>query len=126
MPSTLTLLNELKRRGGGLGAAGGNVIGQRVGGSTGGLIGAALGGGAGGALGNEYDEAGYIDPSDIYARDEWMCGICGSEIDPTLAYPEPFSASLDHITPVSAGGAHIDGNVRAAHLICNIRRGNRA
>lgn len=78
------------------------------------------------AIGNEYDEAGYIDPSDVYVRDEWMCGICGSEIDPTLAYPEPFSASLDHITPVSVGGAHADDNVRAAHLICNIRRGNRA
>src|SRR5690606_4722528 len=42
--------------GGGLGAAGGNVIGQRVGGSTGGLIGAAVGGGAGGAIGNEYGD----------------------------------------------------------------------
>lgn len=78
------------------------------------------------AIGNEYDEAGYVDPAAIYARDQWMCGICGEEIDPTLGYPEPYSVSLDHIDPVSAGGAHTEENVRAAHLICNIVRGNRA
>jgi 5-methylcytosine-specific restriction endonuclease McrA len=29
------------------------------------------------------------------------------------------SASLDHIVPVSLGGAHVPGNVQLAHLICN-------
>jgi uncharacterized protein YcfJ len=51
--------------GGGLGAAGGNVIGQKVGGSTGGLIGAAVGGGAGGAIGNAYGD----DDDDRYRGD---------------------------------------------------------
>ena len=40
--------------GGGLGAAGGSVLGNKVGGSTGSTIGAGLGGAAGGALANEY------------------------------------------------------------------------
>jgi 5-methylcytosine-specific restriction endonuclease McrA len=31
--------------------------------------------------------------------------------------------SLDHLVPVSKGGAHIATNLRLAHLQCNIRRG---
>ncbi len=59
--------------GGGLGAAGGNVIGQKVGGSTGGLIGAAVGGGAGGAIGNAYGD----DDDDRYRGDRRYYGHPG-------------------------------------------------
>ena len=35
------------------------------------------------------------------------------------------SVSLDHVVPLSRGGSHTLGNVRCAHLICNIRKGSK-
>jgi len=32
------------------------------------------------------------------------------------------SASLDHILPFAAGGAHLKANVQCSHLRCNIRK----
>ena len=61
----------------------------------------------------------------IFDRDKWLCGICDESVDATLGAPDPLSASLDHIVPVSRGGNHTVDNVRLAHLGCNIKRGNR-
>lgn len=61
---------------------------------------------------------------DLLERDGSDCGICGTSI-PDTAYPDPQSASIDHITPLSLGGQHTMENARAAHLRCNIVRGNR-
>lgn len=36
------------------------------------------------------------------------------------------SASLDHVVPLSLGGAHTPENTQASHLICNGRKGNRS
>ena len=66
-----------------------------------------------------------IRPRDIYERDSWTCGLCGDGIDPGTAWPDPLSASLDHILPLSKGGHHVPENVQAAHLSCNVRKGNR-
>lgn len=66
-----------------------------------------------------------IRPRDIYERDSWACGLCGEGIDPDVAWPDPLSASLDHILPLSKGGHHVPENVQAAHLSCNVRKGNR-
>lgn len=65
-------------------------------------------------------------PSEVFDRDGWSCAICGSAIDPELTYPAPRSVSLDHLIPLSVGGEHTRANTRAAHLECNVRRGNRA
>lgn len=62
---------------------------------------------------------------EIFERDEWQCGICVEAVDKSLKYPDPRSPSLDHIIPLSFDGDHTRANVRLAHLICNIRRGNR-
>ena len=62
---------------------------------------------------------------EVFERDGWVCGICTEPIDSELRYPEPRSASVDHIVPLSLDGEHTWGNVRAAHLDCNVRRGNR-
>lgn len=62
---------------------------------------------------------------EVFARDDWTCGLCDSPVDPTLTFPDPASASLDHIAPVSLGGAHTRANTRLAHLGCNASRGNR-
>ncbi len=61
----------------------------------------------------------------VYDRDGWICGICEEPIDPALEYPDPLSVSLDHVIPVSLDGPHSYANTRAAHLVCNERRGNR-
>lgn len=66
-----------------------------------------------------------FDPHDIYERDAWTCSLCNQPIDQALQYPNPMSASIDHIIPVSLGGAHSATNVAAAHLVCNLRKGNR-
>ena len=53
------------------------------------------------------------------------CAICHNPIDHDLTWPEPGSASVDHIVPVSRGGAlTAAGNLRVVHLICNQQRGN--
>jgi 5-methylcytosine-specific restriction endonuclease McrA len=62
--------------------------------------------------------------SEIFDRDRWRCGICGKKIDKRRSWPDPMCATLDHIIPLSEGGAHSRANTQAAHLICNSRKGN--
>lgn len=62
---------------------------------------------------------------EIGDRDGWSCGICHLPIDPDLQWPDPQSQSLDHILALSLSGEHTLANCRIAHLICNMRRGNR-
>lgn len=66
-----------------------------------------------------------IRPIDIYERDIWLCGLCLTPVDPDSRYPDPRSASLDHVQPLSLGGAHTYENVQLAHLSCNLSKGNR-
>lgn len=61
-----------------------------------------------------------FDPLEVYERDDWMCQICGSEVDRAVLYPEPMSASLDHVVPLSKGGDHTRENTVLAHLRCNL------
>jgi hypothetical protein len=60
---------------------------------------------------------------EIYERDHWVCGICGNPVDRSLVWPDPMSVSLDHIVPLSRGGAHTRANVRCTHLHCNVSKG---
>ena len=58
-----------------------------------------------------------------------ICWICGDLIDPDVAWPDPWSFSVDHVEPVSRLEANdpklLDPtNLRPAHLGCNSRRGN--
>lgn len=62
---------------------------------------------------------------EVYDRDGWVCGICTEPVDPLLKWPDPFSASLDHVVPLSLGGTHTYDNVQCAHLRCNVSKGNR-
>lgn len=63
--------------------------------------------------------------SEIFKRDEWVCGICGEDIDSGLEWPDPMSVTLDHIVPLAAGGKHERANCQAAHYSCNSRKGAR-
>lgn len=71
------------------------------------------------------DQAEPIVPADVHARDGWTCRLCGGPIDPEVAWPDPMSASVDHIVPLAAGGAHTMANVQSAHLGCNSRKRDR-
>lgn len=66
-----------------------------------------------------------VDRAAVFTRDGWICGICGDRIDRSLRWPDPMSPSLDHIHPLSRGGAHAADNCQAAHLGCNIHKGSR-
>lgn len=66
-----------------------------------------------------------FDPREVFDRDKWVCGICELSVDPRLAYPDPGSASLDHIVPLALGGPHSRANTQCAHLYCNSVKGAR-
>lgn len=63
--------------------------------------------------------------NEIFERDLWVCNLCGKPVDKTKKYPDAMSASLDHIIPLSKGGSHTKDNVQLAHLLCNIKKGNK-
>ena len=56
-------------------------------------------------------------------REQDVCAWCGRWIDPELKHPDPWSASADHVVPVSLGGDNL-GELQAMHLKCNLERGN--
>lgn len=61
----------------------------------------------------------------ILARDE-VCALCGLPVDKTKRFPDPLSASVDHIIPVAKGGhpSALD-NLQLTHLICNEVKGSK-
>jgi len=61
----------------------------------------------------------------VFERDGWVCGICSRPVDQDVSWPDPMSPSLDHILPLSRGGAHAMSNVQLAHLACNVSKGAR-
>ncbi|MER6307816.1 HNH endonuclease [Streptomyces chattanoogensis] len=65
-----------------------------------------------------------IDPYEIYERDQWICQLCHQAIDSVVEWPDLRSATLDHIKPVTLGGAHTAENLQAAHWVCNVRKGD--
>ena len=67
----------------------------------------------------------FIGPDLVYKRDGWVCGICGEPVNKDLGYPDPESASLDHIIPLATGGTHTWDNVQLAHLRCNVEKRDR-
>lgn len=53
--------------------------------------------------------------TEIFERDEGLCGICGEAVDPANWH-------LDHIVPLARGGHHVHENVQVAHPACNMRK----
>lgn len=62
---------------------------------------------------------------EIAERDEFVCWLCNEPVDMSLRHPDPRSASVDHVIPLSLGGDDLKSNVRLAHLGENLARGNR-
>jgi 5-methylcytosine-specific restriction endonuclease McrA len=57
----------------------------------------------------------HVDPLVVFERDKGMCGICGITVNKN-------SYHIDHVIPLSKGGAHCYANVQLAHAQCNIAK----
>lgn len=67
-----------------------------------------------------------VDPSIVFARDEWTCQLCGRKTPQSLAGSRHrLAPTLDHIVPISRGGEHSYRNCQCACLICNIKKHTR-
>ena len=70
--------------------------------------------------GNGYEQ---VDRLKVLEIDGWTCHICLEEIPRDAAWPDPLSASMDHVQALSRGGSHTYENIKSSHLACNIRKG---
>lgn len=64
----------------------------------------------------------------LIARDNGVCQICGKptdDCDITNGHIGRMYPTLDHIIPLSKGGAHTWDNVQLAHMHCNAGKCNR-
>ncbi len=61
----------------------------------------------------------------IFKRDHYRCQLCGKLLKMDAVVPHPKAPTIDHIVPLSCGGAHAPANVQAAHFICNSRKHTR-
>ncbi|WNI28676.1 HNH endonuclease [Streptomyces sp. ITFR-6] len=64
--------------------------------------------------------------ADVYERDGWICWLCSTPINREASWPASDSRSVDHVVALSRGGGHTLANVKAAHLRCNLIKGDRA
>jgi hypothetical protein len=64
----------------------------------------------------------------IFKRDGMICHLCGHPIDNSdpSGVCGSLAGSIDHVTPKSKGGTDYPSNLRASHLSCNKKRGNRS
>lgn len=56
---------------------------------------------------------------EVFERDRWVCYICGLKIDPEAKFPDPKSATIDHVFPLALGGKDRSNNVRTCCWSCN-------
>lgn len=67
-----------------------------------------------------------VDPQVIAKRDKYKCHICRKRVNMDLDCQDKYSATMDHLIPISLGGDHTYANIQLAHRICNSIKGNRA
>lgn len=54
------------------------------------------------------------------------CALCGKPVDKRLKFPDPMSATIDHIIPIDRGGHPSDiCNLQLAHMCCNRAKSNK-
>lgn len=62
----------------------------------------------------------------IILASQSVCGICGKPVDKSLKFPDPMSATVDHIIPLSKNGDPTDlDNLQLAHRYCNRMKSDR-
>ena len=71
-------------------------------------------------------EAAYRKAKKIIFASQTVCAICGRPVNFSLKFPDPWSATLDHIVPIAKGGdpASLE-NLQLAHLQCNRMKSTR-
>lgn len=70
----------------------------------------------------------YVEPVrrlELYERDGYTCHICSKPLEMDKKAPHPLSPTVDHVIPLARGGEHSMKNCKAAHFICNSRKGDR-
>lgn len=60
---------------------------------------------------------------DVEALWTGFCALCGLHMDRTLERGHRLSPTVDHIVPLSKGGAHTPDNLQWAHMACNSSKG---
>lgn len=66
-------------------------------------------------------EAEHFPLLEIANRDRYRCHVCGERVR-VVGERGPDSLSIDHLVPITRGGAHTRENVALAHLGCNSAR----
>ena len=61
---------------------------------------------------------------ELYKRDEGVCKLCGRPVHECVDNTDDWSATIDHIIPVSKGGEHSYANTQLAHRLCNSMKCN--
>lgn len=56
---------------------------------------------------------------EVFERDGWICQLCFEPVDRTKKMPHPKSVALDHVLPISLGGAHSRDNTQCSCRACN-------
>lgn len=70
-----------------------------------------------------YAKGDKIEPLALFEKYNWICNVCGEQIDRMLRFPHIMAATIEHVTALSNGGTHTWDNVRPAHARCNFDKG---
>lgn len=62
--------------------------------------------------------------SEVFERDKYRCQLCGRKTRPTYNRYHSFYPNLDHIIPLSVGGAHTKQNTQCLCRQCNMDKSN--
>jgi 5-methylcytosine-specific restriction endonuclease McrA len=60
----------------------------------------------------------------VFRRDEYRCYICHDLTDPSAEVNGDAYPNAEHVIPVSVGGETTMNNLRCAHRVCNMAKGN--
>jgi 5-methylcytosine-specific restriction endonuclease McrA len=72
-------------------------------------------------------DRGYFNEMRIFVRDRWTCQLCKRKTPKKLRGTyDSLAPELDHIVPLSKGGAHRQENLQCACRECNLKKSDKA